>query len=47
MDLWYVNLDDDGRPTGKPINKHSSVAVIAIRTVLRNTVKNVSSKTST
>lgn len=20
MDLWYVNLDDDGRPTGKPIN---------------------------
>ena len=33
--------------TGKPINKHSSVAVMAMRTVARNTVKKVSSNTST
>ena len=23
MDLWYVNLDDDSRPTGPPINMGS------------------------
>ena len=33
--------------TGNPISKHSNVAVMAIRMVARNTVKNVSSNTST
>ena len=32
--------------TGRPISRHSSVAVMAMRTVLRNTWKNVSSNTS-
>ena len=33
--------------TGKPMSRHNNVAVIAIRTVARNTLKNVSSNTST